>query len=85
MGRGRALLPPAPRSRRSSALVLPTWRSHAPTRHAPTTSSNARLPPQDSAEAGTKQEVAALLLQLLRQKAGMLEEHWGLAIDAGAR
>lgn len=40
--------------------------------------------PQDSPEAGTKQEVAALLLQLLRQKAAMLDEHWGLTINEGA-
>lgn len=41
--------------------------------------------PQDSAEAGTKEEVAALLLQLLRQKAALLDECFGIAIDAGAR
>lgn len=38
---------------------------------------------QDSAEAGTKVEVAALLLQLLRQKAALLEEHFGIAINDG--
>lgn len=37
----------------------------------------------DSPETGTKAEVAALLLQLLRQKAGLLEESFGIAIDAG--
>jgi hypothetical protein len=28
-------------------------------------------------------EVAALLLQLLRQKGALLEEHFGIAIDEG--
>ncbi|KAI3434419.1 hypothetical protein D9Q98_002497 [Chlorella vulgaris] len=37
---------------------------------------------QDSAEAGTKEEVASLLAQLLRQKAGLLETHFGMQIDA---
>lgn len=38
---------------------------------------------QDSAEGGTKHEVAALLLQLLLQKAALLNEHFGIGIDAG--
>ena len=39
---------------------------------------------QDSPEAGTKGEVAALLLQLLRQKAALLRDCFGVGVDAGA-
>ena len=38
---------------------------------------------QDSAEAGTKGEVAALLAALLRQKAELLDECFALRVDAG--
>ena len=37
----------------------------------------------DSPETGTKHEVAALLLQLLQQKAGMLAEYLGIEITEG--
>lgn len=37
----------------------------------------------DSPETGTKHEVAALLVQLLRHKAGMLAEYFGIEITEG--
>ena len=40
---------------------------------------------RDSPETGTKHEVAALLVQLLRQKASMLDEYLGIQVDAGER
>lgn len=39
---------------------------------------------QDSDENGTKAEVAALLAELLRQKAGLLREYFSIDVDAGA-
>ena len=39
--------------------------------------------PQDSPETGTKAEVAALLAELLQQKAGLLREYFGIEVDAG--
>lgn len=38
---------------------------------------------RDSPEAGTKHEVAALLVQLLRHKAGMLAECFGIEVTEG--
>lgn len=40
---------------------------------------------RDSPETGTKHEVAVLLVQLLRQKASMLDEYLGIQVDAGER
>ncbi len=39
--------------------------------------------PQDSAESGTKEEVAALLTELLQKKAGWLAQHFSIHVDAG--
>lgn len=39
---------------------------------------------QDSDENGTKAEVASLLAELLRQKAGLLREYFSIDVDAGA-
>lgn len=38
---------------------------------------------RDSTETGTKHEVAALLVQLLQQKAGMLREYFGMEVTEG--
>jgi hypothetical protein len=61
------------------------WHRHAVQgTHSRTANKHLPGPLQDSAEAGTKEEVASLLAQLLRQKAGLLETHFGMQIDAGA-